>query len=198
MSDGRPGAYRELKALIRADLCRYENARGWATGFARYLREPGFRFTFWLRTTAYLRGRTLLKPFYIVAAFMRRHYSIKYGFEIPVNTSIGPGFFLGHCGGVVVNANAVIGANCNLSHGVTLGVSNRGDRRGCPSIGDSVYIGPGAVIIGKISVGSNAAIGANAVVTTDVEDYGVAVGAPARVISKQGSEGYIDWVDYKL
>ena len=61
-----------------------------------------------------------------------------------------------------------------------------------PTIGDNVYLGPGAKIFGKIQVGNNAAIGANCVVTRDVPDNGVAVGIPAKVISYEGSTGYIN------
>lgn len=95
-----------------------------------------------------------------------------------------------------MNSNVVIGKNCNISHLVTLGVSNRGTRKGVPTIGDNVYIGPGAKIIGNIIVGNHAAIGANCVVTKDVPDNAVVVGVPGKVISLDGSVGYINKTDY--
>jgi len=65
-----------------------------------------------------------------------------------------------------------------------------------PEIGDNVYIGPGAKIIGNIKIGNNAAIGANCVVTKDVPENGVVVGVPGRVISFEGSAGYINKTNY--
>jgi serine O-acetyltransferase len=127
--------------------------------------------------------------------FMR--YTYKFGISIPFETNIGAGFYIGHFGGIVVNEACVIGKNCNISHGVTLGAVNRGERQGCPTIGDNVYIGPGAKIVGNIRVGSHAAIGANCVVTKDVPDHGVVVGIPGRVISQDGSVGYVNRTDYE-
>ena len=77
-----------------------------------------------------------------------------------------------------------------------MGVANRGERKGYPTIGDNVYIGPGAKLVGKIIVGNNAAIGANCVVTKDVPENGVVVGVPGKVISMNGSVGYINRTDY--
>ena len=68
----------------------------------------------------------------------------------------------------------------------------RGERAGIPTVGDNVYIGPGAKMFGKIVIGNNVAIGANAVVTRDVPENAVVVGIPARVISFEGSKGYIN------
>ncbi len=89
-----------------------------------------------------------------------------------------------------------MGANCNLSQDVTLGLSSRGEFFGCPTIGDRVYIGPGAKVFGAIHVGDDAAIGANAVVTRSVPARAVMIGAPARSVSQKGSEGYIINTEY--
>jgi serine O-acetyltransferase len=90
----------------------------------------------------------------------------------------------------------VIGDNCNISQGVTIGEANRGPRKGTPVIGNNVYIGPGAKIIGAVHIGNNVAVGANCVVTRDVPDGAVVVGVPGRVISYEGSKGYIIRTDY--
>jgi len=185
-----------LAYLIRADLYRYDGARGLKGFIAKYLRVPGFRFTFWMRFSTALREAPLLYPLYLMAIWQRRRLEHKFGIAIHRTTCIGPGLFIPHFGGIVVHGEAVIGRNCNLSQGVTIGQTNRGDRQGCPVIGDSVYLGPGCKVIGRVIIGSNVAIGANAVVTHDVQDGEVAVGVPARVISHQGSVGYIDWTDY--
>ena len=73
---------------------------------------------------------------------------------------------------------------------------NRGKKKGYPQLGDNVYIGPGAKIIGAIRIGNNVAIGANCVVTKDIPDNAVVVGIPGKVISNQGSVGYVNRTDY--
>jgi serine O-acetyltransferase len=95
-----------------------------------------------------------------------------------------------------VHENCQIGRDCNISQGVTLGQANRGPRKGVPVIGDRVYLGPGAKVVGAVRVGSGVAIGANCVVTKDLPEQAVAVGVPARIISFAGSEGYISRTDY--
>jgi len=111
-------------------------------------------------------------------------------------TSIGRGFYIGHIREIIINDRAVIGDNCNISQGVTIGEANRGPRKGTPVIGNNVYIGPGAKIIGAVHIGNNVAVGANCVVTRDVPDGAVVVGVPGRVISYEGSKGYIIRTDY--
>ena len=119
---------------------------------------------------------------------MQRHY----GIQIPVTVRIGEGFYIGHFGGIVINGAATIGKNVNISHDVTIGVSNRWSNKGVPIIGDEVYIAPGAKIIGRIVIGNNVAIGANAVVTKDMPDNACVAGVPAKTISMDGSLGYIN------
>jgi serine O-acetyltransferase len=124
------------------------------------------------------------------------HYSIRYGIDISRDARIGSGFYIGHFGGIFVNADVVIGDNCNISQGVTLGRQNRGGREGCPTIGNDVYIAPGAKIIGRLTVGDRAAVGANAVVVDDVAPGTTVGGVPARPIAPMGSEGYVNRTDY--
>lgn len=187
----RPSVRALVQALVRADLHRYAGRGGAREFWRRFLLNPGFRFTAVLRTCEALRGRRAWYPVYLVLSLWSVRLARIYGLSIPTRTRIGPGFYIGHYGGIVVNPDAVIGRNCNISHLVTIGQSNRGARAGVPTIGDDVYIGPGAKIIGRITIGDGAAIGANAVVLEDVPAGGVAVGVPARVVSTRGSEGYI-------
>jgi serine O-acetyltransferase len=120
----------------------------------------------------------------------------KYGINIPPYTKIGSGLYIGHFGCITVSPNVIIGKNCNVSPGIAIGQVNRGIRKGWPVIGDNVYIGPGAKIIGNVTIGNNVAIGANCVVTRDIPDNAVVVGIPGKVISYKGSEGYINNIDY--
>lgn len=86
--------------------------------------------------------------------------------------------------GIVISDQAQIGKNCTILQQVTIGVKSLQDK-GVPQIGDGVFIGAGAKVIGNISVGNNAIIGANAVVISDIPDGATAVGNPARIILKQ-------------
>lgn len=115
------------------------------------------------------------------------------GIELSPQAQIGPGLYIGHWGGIVVSPEARIGSRCNLSQGVTLGVGDgRDGSRGAPRLGDRVYVGPGAKLFGPIRIGSDAAIGANAVVNRDVPEGVTAAGVPAKVVSMRGSRGLID------
>jgi serine O-acetyltransferase len=186
--------YSDYRRFLAADLYRIGGVRGFRAGLKAVLTLPAFEFVFLMRTCRYLRQHKILKFLLYPLAKMRfTQRTFKYGISIPYQTDIGPGFFIGHIGGIVVNFQCRIGSNCNMSHGVTLGQTNRGKRKGCPTIGDNVYIGPGAKIIGAIRVGDHAAIGANAVVTRDVPAHAVVAGVPAQIISQAGSSDYVDY-----
>lgn len=113
------------------------------------------------------------------------------GISLPASATIGHSFYIGHFGGIILNSKTIIGNNCNISQGVTIGVSGTGEKRGVPVIGDNVYVGANAVVAGKITVGDNAVIGACSLVTTHVNANSVVVGVPATEVSLKGSEGYI-------
>jgi serine O-acetyltransferase len=129
----------------------------------------------------------------ITGRVLNKAVEVATGICIPSDTDIGPGLYIGHFGGIFLNGGVVIGKYCNISQCNTLGLAGRGEKSGVPEVGDFVYIGPGAKIIGRVKVGSHAAIGANAVVTRDVPEHGVAVGVPAKVISKAGSDGFVNF-----
>lgn len=178
-----------LIELINSDLHRYF---GGGKFLKAYIAIPGFKYTCILRLIQGIEKHRCLLPltilFKIKLTLMQRHY----GIQIPYKTKIGKGFYIGHFGTIIVNGNAVIGDNVNISQGVTIGQANRGKRKGVPIIGNEVYIGPGAKIVGKVVIGNNVAIGANAVVTNDIPDNACVVGVPARIINMQGAEGYVN------
>lgn len=108
------------------------------------------------------------------------------GIQIPLGTKIDQGLYLPHYGLIVVHQRAKIGEHCNIGQGVTIGIAGRNENKGVPEIGNYVYIAPGATIIGKIKIGNNVMVGANAVVTKDVPDNSVVAGVPAKIISNKG------------
>lgn len=122
-----------------------------------------------------------------------RHHQIKYGFQIYPETQIGEGFYLGHWGSLVINPNTKIGKNCNIAQGVTIGQQNRGKNEGVPEIGNDVWIGTNAVIVGNIKIGNNVLIAPNSYVTFDIPDNSVVVGNPAQITTKDNAtENYIN------
>ena len=104
--------------------------------------------------------------------------------EIPASTVIGEGLVIHHVTGLVLNNKVVIGKNVTLKHNTTIGnkESLEGEDLGSPVIGDNVLIGPHTIIIGPITIGNNAIIGAGSVVVKDVLPYTVVAGNPAKVI----------------
>ncbi len=120
-----------------------------------------------------------LKP---LAAILYRLNAFLTGATIGRNADLGPGFVILHSIGVVINTNVRAGRNLVIYHDVTLGA----EHGKVPVLGDDVYIGAGAKIIGGVRIGSNVRIGANAVVTRDLPDGATAVGIPARVVRLNG------------
>jgi serine O-acetyltransferase len=118
----------------------------------------------------------------VLAAVIYRMNGVITHATIGRDAEIGPGFVIVHSVGVVINASVRAGRNLVVYHGVTLGAV----RNKSPILGDNVYIGAGAKVIGGIRIGSDVKIGANAVVTKDVPDGATVVGIPGRIIRMHG------------
>jgi serine O-acetyltransferase len=129
--------------------------------------------------------RIFFEPLHLI---LLRRIRSKWGIEISRSAEIGAGFYIGHYGGITISGFSKIGRNVNISQLVTIGVSGEGENRGAPTIGDNVYIAPGAKIFGKIHVGNNVKIGANAVVHEDIQDNAVVALDPGfRIVSFKGN-----------
>lgn len=186
-------SFAELKAYLAADLFRYEGRVSARAFLKHFFFTPGFNYTVWLRACVWAKSAGGLgKVTFPFLKWRLLHSRYKYGIAIAERTIVGPGLFINRFGGIYVHHDVVIGSNVNITHGTMLGYMNRGAREGSPIIGNEVFFGSGAKVIGKVRVGDNAAIGVNAVVTKDVPDNGVAVGLPAKIIGTDGSEGYIN------
>lgn len=151
--------------------------------------NPGLKFmTIFRLCQKYRKRNKILFLFYFL--WLRR-LKFKYGIDISYRTTIGAGFYIGHFGGIVVHGDVKIGNNCNISQGVTLGVSNSGKNKGTPTINDNVFIGPNAGVFGNIEIGSNVTIGANSVVTKTIPSHSTVVSSAITVLDKDLSENYI-------
>ena len=172
------GAWGQFKALLLAP-------RVWAIVV--------YRFRRWAHDARI--PSILCVPLSAVAYFVEAVTHI----ELPARAIIGPGLFLPHAGYVIVANNATIGRHCTLTQGVTIGHRAGGRELSfdSPVIGDRVYVGPGAAILGPINVGDDVLIGANAVVLNSVPPRAVVAGNPARVISTQGSFNLISYPSMK-
>lgn len=115
--------------------------------------------------------------------------NLKLGFSIPINV-FEEGLSIAHYGTIVIHQNAKIGKNCRIQEGVNVGAT--GGNNKAPQVGNNVFIGTGAKIIGDIKIADNIAIGANAVVTKSFDKKGITIaGVPAKKISNNSSDNFI-------
>ena len=118
---------------------------------------------------------------------MRLQIGIKCNIEIPLNVC-GKGLSIAHTGPIIINSGARIGENCRIHVGVNIG-TQIGLADSAPTIGNNVYIAPGAKLFGKIEIADNIIIGANAVVNKSFTEKGIAIaGVPAKKISDNGTD----------
>lgn len=117
---------------------------------------------------------------------LERFIEITTGISIPADAEIGKGLRIHHFGGIIIHSFAKIGENCTLHQGVTIG--DRGNPLKAPRIGNNVFIGAGAKILGDIIIGDNCQIGANAVVIATLPDNCIAVGVPAKVVRRRNND----------
>lgn len=129
----------------------------------------------------------------LICKVLLKHYRERYGLEILPKTQIGKGLYLGHAFNITINPNAVIGENCNIHKGVVIGQSNRGNKKGAPIIGNKVWIGINAAIVGKITIGDDVLIAPNSYVNVDVPSHSVVFGNPCVIKHRDNAtEGYIN------
>ena len=178
-------------AEYRQDVQKYRALNG-GGAWKQVLTELGLWALLEYRVEAALYRSTLTpvlkKPLLWATIPWRLLVQMATGISLPCTAVIGAPVHIPHSGGIVVHGNARVGAHCCICQGVTIGISGRGERRGVPRIGDRVFLGVNAVVVGKIVVGDDAVIGANSLVNRDVPPHSTAVGVPAVVVSDRGSE----------
>lgn len=145
-----------------------------------YYRHLPVRAMFWFRLGSWLKEKGT--PFF--PGVIQRLIYRRYGLEILIGAEIAGGLYIAHPVGTVV-APRRIGRNCSIIAAVTIGMRNEW---AFPSIGDNVFIGAGARVLGGIELGDGAVIGANAVVIGDVPAGATAVGIPARVRAQRAAD----------
>lgn len=119
---------------------------------------------------------------YFIARYISEKAKRKTGIEIHPGATIGKNLFIDHGQSVVIGETAIIGDNVTMFHGVTLGGTGKEKGKRHPTIGNNVFIGSGAKILGNIIIGDNVKIGANAVVLNSIKENSTAVGIPAKIV----------------
>lgn len=174
--------------FFEKDLHRY--GYNGIRGLIKALFIPGFKFLFFYRLYKYsIFFRPISK---VILRFLNRWY----GIQIELNTKIGQGFYIGHFGNIVISGGCIIGKNCNISQGVTIGTENRGVRKGAPIIHNKVWIGANAIIVGRVSIGNNVLIAPNSYVNFNVPDNSIVYGNPA--IIKENLNATVSYINNRI
>jgi len=153
------------------------------------LTSPGLHAIWLHRVTHWVWNKKLR----LIARLMSHYHRFLTGIEIHPAAKIGRRFFIDHGMGVVIGETAEIGDDVMFYHGVTLGGRTMSKGKRHPTVHDGVLVGAGAKILGNITIGKNAIIGANAVVTKDVKPDSVIVGADQRVLKKSEYDASEMW-----
>ncbi len=124
------------------------------------------------------------KGHYFLADWVSKRARRKTGIEIHPAAQIGKGLFIDHGMGVVIGETTIIGENCTLYQGVTLGGTGKDKGKRHPTIGNNVTIGSGAKVLGPFTVGDNSKIAANAVVLNEIPPNSTCVGVPAHIVKR--------------
>ncbi len=167
------------------DFRRLTEIKSWSTGRAlvdAVFLDAGFQALVFYRSAHTLKSWGV--PF--LPALLRRISIALCAIDIVPQAEIGGGCYIPHGVGIVIGGTSVVGEDCTILQGVTLGEA-RFDTSDCPRIGDRVTLGAGAKILGGIEVGADSFIGANSVVLADVPPGSVAVGAPAVARTREPS-----------
>lgn len=168
-----------LKAIhadLRAALDRDPAARSAVEVFLAY---PGFHALQFHRLAHSLERRQVQ----VIPRLISHLSRFLTGIEIHPGATLGDGLFIDHGMGVVIGETALLGRNCHLYQGVTLGGTSTLRTKRHPTLGDNVIVGAGASIIGAVTIGDNVHIGAGSVVVTNVPDNATVVGVPGHIVA---------------
>lgn len=171
--------FKRLRYDIAAIKQRDPAAR---SGFEIFMLYSGVHAVIWYRISHFFFKHHL----FFIARLLSQLGRFFTGIEIHPGATIGKGLLIDHGSGVVIGETAVIGDDCTIYQGVTLGGTGKDKGKRHPTLGNNVLVGSGAKILGPFTVGDNARIAANAVVLDAVPENSTAVGAPARIVRKNG------------
>ena len=170
---------KKFDELYQADIARY-----------------GGKPELYIKIFLYLYRKAIVTDFKPVKLFYKalfRLWANRRGLEISAINQIGGGIYIGHAYNITINEKAIIGNNCNIHKGVVIGQTNRGQRMGAPIIGDRVWIGINAAVVGGITIGDDVLIAPNSFVNVDVPSHSVVFGNPCIIKHRDwATEGYVN------
>lgn len=179
-----------FRKYSKSDLYRYAGRTDYKAFLKVFWRSPEYRTIFWFRVAQAYRGKFFLST---VANWCLKRMSHKFHIQLWTDAQVGPGLFIGHFGMTGFNGKCTIGKNFNMAQGVTIGETSRGANKGAPTIGDDVWVGPNAIIVGGIKIGNDVLIAPGAFVNFDVPDHSVVIGNPGVIRPhKHATKGYIN------
>lgn len=183
-----------LRALIASDWARYLTDGTRPPNRVRALLSQGWWAVFVYRLGHQTRaGGGLWHLGYPLAVLGYKVIELTTGISLQPDTKVGRGCYISHFGQIIIASTVEIGDNCNIGQGVTLGLGRKGRHWGAPRIGNRVFIGANAVIYGPVTIGDDAAIGPNCVVSENVPPRAV-LRVPEPIVS--GYRGSFAWVRY--
>lgn len=171
-------------ALLSKDIQRIKKTTGSLGSFITELFSPGFLMIVHYRFWSFCVRKRL--PLFPVRVFCEKIVEVITSSSLPSRCRIGGGLRIQHFGQIMIHDSVKIGENATIYNGVTIGLQHDTDTQG-PVLGDNVYVGTGAKILGPVKIGNNVSVGANAVVIRDIPDNSIAVGIPAIIKYKAGS-----------
>lgn len=151
---------------------------------------PGFKAVRMYRKAHYFYNHNM----HFVARAISQRAARKTGIEIHPGAQIGRRFFIDHGTGVVIGETTIIGDDCTIYQGVTLGGTGKDSGKRHPTLGNNVLIGAGAKVLGPFKIGDNSSVAAGSVVLNAIPDNSTAVGSPARVVRRNGKK--VDKLDH--
>ena len=162
----------------------------WSHFFKDFIFQHRLRYIVYFRIAQNTKNK-LVK---LLCEYKLYRMSRKFGIEIKTRTKIGAGFVMNHPYNITVSDLAVIGNNVNIMKGATVGYAC-GKRRGAPVIGDKVYIGLNATVLGGITIGNDVLIAPNAFVNQDVPEHSIVIGNPAVIIPRENATA--EYISYR-
>lgn len=179
---------KKFKDEFKKDLYRYYGDKG-EKFIKKIFRPLEIKYIYYLRKCQFCSSSILGIYYKLKLKFL----SNKSHIQIFPNTKIGPGFYIGHHGRIVINPKCILGKNINISTGVVIGQENRGKRKGVPTVKDNCWIGSNAVIVGNITIGNDVLIAPLTYVNFDVPDHSIVIGNPGKIIPRNNAtEEYIN------
>lgn len=173
--------FKRLRYDINAIKRRDPAARN---SFEIFMLYSGLHAVIWYRMSHWFFGHKCR----FIARMLSQWGRFFTGIEIHPGATIGKGLFIDHGSGVVIGETTIIGDDCLIYQGVTLGGTGKDTGKRHPTLGNNVMVGSGAKILGPFTVGDNARIAANAVVLEEVPENSTAVGVPAKIVRKNGTK----------